>query len=80
MSPESLWGGEPEENAEIILNVLRGDEQGGARSAVLVNASAALYVADRVDSLKEGVRVAAESISSGRALDTLEALREATLG
>lgn len=80
VSPESLWGGEPEENAAVILSVLRGDEQGGARSAVLVNASAALYVADRVDSLNAGVRMAAESIDSGCALATLEALREATLG
>lgn len=79
-TPNSLWGGEPEQNAEIILDVLRGDEQGGPRSAVLVNAAAAIYVADRVDSLKDGVRLAAESIDSGRAMSRLEALREATRG
>lgn len=75
---EDLAGGEPAENAEIILRVLRGDERGGARTATLLNAAAAIYVADRSATLEEGVDVATEALDSGKALDALDRLREAT--
>ena len=75
---EELAGGEPEENAELILQVLRGKERGGARSAVVLNAGAALYVAGLADTLGKGVEDAAEALDNGRALEALERLREAT--
>ena len=67
---EDLVGGEPPENAEITLNILKG-EKSPKRDAVVLNSAAGLYVADRVDSLKEGIELAEELIDSGKALDQL---------
>lgn len=66
-----LTGGTPEENASITRAILQG-EKGHKRNAVLMNAGAALYIGDKVESMKEGVALAGELIDSGRALETLE--------
>ncbi len=77
--PEAgLAGGEPEENAEVIEAVLRGDRRDIARSVVLLNAAAAIHVAGKAADLREGVQVATESIDSGAAAAMLVALREAS--
>ena len=70
-----LVGGTPEENAQITLNILKG-EKGHKRNAVLMNAGAALYIGGKAESLKEGISLASELIDSGRALKTLEKLIE----
>ncbi|MBT8405745.1 MAG: anthranilate phosphoribosyltransferase [Gemmatimonadetes bacterium] len=75
---ESLAGGEPEDNAHLVRAVLAGERRGGARTAVLMNAGAALYVGGLEPDLRSGVRRAAESIDGGAALDTLERLVRAT--
>ena len=75
---EELAGGEPEENAQIILGVLDGGGRGGARTAVLMNAGAALYVADVSETIEDGIAAAAAAIDDGSALDALQNLREAT--
>ena len=77
-SAEELAGGEPEDNAGIILSVLEGDDRRGARTAVLMNAGAALYVADISDTIEDGIAAAAAAIDDGSALDALQGLREAT--
>ena len=69
---KDLLGGTPAENAEITRAVLRGDEKGGKRSAVLMNAGAGLYVAGKADSIKEGVALAASLIDDGAAYRKLE--------
>ena len=74
---ESLAGGEPEDNALVIQQVLEGKES-GARTAVVLNAAAAIAVADRSTSLQEGVKLAESSIDSGAAFDALERLRIAS--
>jgi len=76
--PAELAGGTPEQNAEIIRRVLAGEDDGGAEAAVLLNAAGALLVAEVVDSLEEGVKLARSSIRSGAAGKKLEALREAS--
>jgi len=63
----SLRGGEAAENKAILLTVLNGDK-GACRDAVLFNAGAMIYVAGRVDDIKDGVTAAAEAIDSGTAL------------
>ena len=68
---EDLVGGTPEENAEITLGILRG-EGGPKRTAVLMNAGAALYIGGKAESLKEGIELAGEIIDSGKALEFLE--------
>lgn len=75
---EALAGGTPEENAEIILRVLKGEEEGGARAAVLMNAAAALYVAGKGETLPEAMELARESLSTGAGSRKLEELREAS--
>ena len=68
-----LRGGDREQNARIIRSVLDG-ETGPRRDIVLMNATAALVVGGRARDLKEGVGLAAESIDSGAARDTLNRL------
>ncbi len=67
---EELRGGTPEENAAITLDILQGTP-GPRRHAVLLNAGAALYLAGKADSMRDGTALAAELIDSGKALDTL---------
>lgn len=71
--PEDLKGGSPAENAKALCGVLAGD-QNAYRDVVLFNAAASLIVAGKVDTLKDGVAMAAHSIDSGSASDTLEQL------
>ncbi|MCH5256625.1 MAG: anthranilate phosphoribosyltransferase [Lachnospiraceae bacterium] len=71
---EDLLGGTPEENAKITLAILNG-EQGPKRTAVLLNAGAALYIAEKANSYADGIKLAAELIDSGKALAALEAFK-----
>jgi anthranilate phosphoribosyltransferase len=73
-STDALAGGSPAVNAAIIEAVL-GGEDGPRRDVVLLNAGAALEVAGRVGSLREGIELAAQTIDSGAALDKLARLR-----
>lgn len=70
---EDLKGGTPAENAAITRAILSG-EQGHKRNAVLLNAGAALYIAGKADTMKDGVVLAGELIDSGEATRTLEKL------
>jgi anthranilate phosphoribosyltransferase len=70
---EDLSGGDATENAAHIRAVL-GGQQGAFRNVVLLNAAAALLVAGRAKTLREGVALAAQSIDSGKARAVLEAL------
>ncbi len=74
---EAILGGTPVENGKAFLALLQG-EQGAYRDAVLLNAAAALLVADKVGSLTEGVENAAHSIDSGAALAKVQALAKVT--
>ena len=70
-----LVGGLPEENAKITRDILAG-AQGPKRNAVLLNAGASLYIGGKAESFADGVKLAAELIDSGKALQTLEKLIE----
>ncbi len=72
VAPAALAGGDPPQNAALVRAVLAGAERGAPRSAVLVNAAAAIHVGGGAASLAEGARAAAAAIDSGRALATLE--------
>jgi len=74
---EALTGGDAGQNARILECVLAG-ESGPPRDAVLMNAALALVAAARAADLREGVRLAAESIDSGAARELLRALIEFT--
>jgi anthranilate phosphoribosyltransferase len=69
-----LAGGNREANAEIIRQLFRGQDRGPRRDATLLNAAAALFVAEKCRSLSEGWELAAELIDSGKAWAKLQAL------
>jgi anthranilate phosphoribosyltransferase len=69
----SLKGGGAKRNAQILRYVLSG-RKGAPRDACLLNASAALQAAGLAKNWLQGVALAAESVDSGRALETLEEL------
>lgn len=66
-----VQGGDATENAAIIRRVLSG-EKSAYRDVVLANAGACIYVSGRAQSLADGVRIAAETIDSGRAESKLQ--------
>jgi anthranilate phosphoribosyltransferase len=71
--PEDLKGGTPEENAAALRGILDG-QPGPYRDIVVYNAAAALVVAEKAADLREGARLASESIDSGEARNALAKL------
>ena len=67
-----LVGGTPQENASITRAILAGTDRGPKRSAVCLNAGAALCIGDKAESVEAGVRKAEELIDSGAAARKLE--------
>ena len=70
---DAIRGGDAVQNAGIIRSVL-GGATGAPRDIVLLNSAFGLLCAGRVNSVEEGLRVAADSIDSGHALEKLETL------
>ena len=75
---EDIKGSSAKENAEMLLSVLKASATPAHRDIVLANASAGLVCAGCSKNFEEGVKLAAESIDSGRALDKLSKLIEIT--
>jgi len=76
---EAILGGTPAENAQAFRALLDG-AQGAYRDAVLLNAAAALLVADRAADLKEGVEIARTSLDGGAAKAKVATLARLTHG
>jgi anthranilate phosphoribosyltransferase len=74
---EEIVGGDAKENANIVRNILDG-EKGPKRDMVLLNASAAFVAAGLCDNFEEGIKIAKDSIDSGKALKKLDKLIELT--
>lgn len=72
---KDLLGGTVEENAGLILNILKG-EKGPARDIVLLNAGAALYIYGKASDIAKGIELAAQSIDTGAAMGKLDSLRD----
>ncbi len=75
---EDIKGGTRKENSEMLLSVLKASATPAQRDIVLANASAGLVCLGRSKNFKDGVKLAAESIDSGRALDKMLKLIEMT--
>ena len=73
VSKDVLAGGNKEENAAVIRDVLRG-EKGPKRDIVVLNAGVALYVAGLVKNIEDGIERAGISIDSGSAGQALQNL------
>ena len=74
---QDLAGGSPSENAAITQGILKGDK-GPKRNIVLLNAGAALVVANQAKDIKEGIHLAGRAIDSGAAEDKLQQLVQYT--
>lgn len=74
---EDIIGGTPKENAQALRALFAG-EPSAYRDAVLLNASAALVIADAAPDYKTGVSMARESIDSGAAAARIEKLARFT--
>ena len=74
---EELVGGTPEENAQITKDILSGKITDGKRTAVILNAGAALHITNRI-SLEEGFALAADILANGSGLKKLEDFIAAT--
>jgi anthranilate phosphoribosyltransferase len=71
--PDELRGGSPNDNAAAIRDVFHG-ENGGRRSAILLNAAGAIAAAGHAADLREGLELAREAVDSGAAAERLDAL------
>lgn len=77
---EEIKVADAQESAELIENIFKGKGPQSAENIVALNAGAALYVADTVQSLADGVILAKEAIKSGKALNQLNILRHQVEG
>jgi len=75
----AILGGSPAENAVAFRALLDG-APGAYRDAVLLNSAAALMVADRAQTLREGAEIARASLDSGAAKAKITALQSLTHG
>ena len=76
-TPATLKGSDAATNATIIRRLFQGD-RGPARDVVLLNAGAALFIAGRSSSVREGIARAAEAVDTGEATRTLDAMVRAS--
>jgi anthranilate phosphoribosyltransferase len=77
VDPHDLAGGDPAHNARVITALLDGGGAPGARAALLLNAAAAIYLADLAPDFPAGIEQASRSLDSGAAKQALERLRTA---
>ncbi len=73
-----LKGGDPKENARILIDILTGKDKGAKRESSILNAAAAIVAGGKADNLNDGVKLARDSIESGKALNKLNQLIEYT--
>jgi anthranilate phosphoribosyltransferase len=76
---QELTGGTPTENAAITRAILQG-EHGPKRDAVVLNAGAAIYIAKPALTMTGAIKLAQETIDSGKAWDRLQAFIERSGG
>ena len=77
VTEEALRGEDGEYNAKALSTLLSG-EQGAYRDIVLLNSAAALIISGKCDDIEAGLALAAKSIDSRKALQTLSALTAIT--
>jgi anthranilate phosphoribosyltransferase len=70
---EEIAGGDPKTNAAIARSILNG-QNGAAQDIVALNAGAALYVAGAAPSVRDGIGLARQAITSGKAMAKLDEL------
>ncbi len=74
---EDILGGSPEDNAQITKDILDG-KKGAKRDIVVLNAGMSLYLAGAAQSIEDGIRLAQDTIDSGKAKAKLDEFVKAT--
>lgn len=69
---ERIKGGAPEENAQILKDIFSGKEKEAYYSSVVLNAGFAIYMCDKAKNAKEGIKIASDIISTGKAAKKLQ--------
>ena len=75
---EAIKGGDPKENAEILIKILKNEHAGPYADVSILNAAAAIVAGNKAKDLKDGIILARKAISDGSALKKLQALIEFT--
>ncbi len=75
---EEILGGTPEDNANITRDILAGRDKGPKRDVAVINAAVAIYLGKDNTTLEEAVKIAQDSIDSGKALEKLNQFVEVT--
>lgn len=75
---EKLRGGNSEQNAKIIKEVLEGKRTDAAKNLILLNAAAGIYICGKAEDFSSALKLAKESLENGEALKKLENLIEKT--
>lgn len=73
---ESIFGGSPEENKDIIEQILQGKGTPAQQTAVAINVSALLVLNGKAENFKQGTTMAMQSMQSGKPLLLLQQLAE----
>lgn len=73
---EAIKGGTPEENAAFTQAILQGNGQTAHNAAVIINTAALLYANGIGETLKASAELASNTLASGKAFETLQALVE----
>lgn len=74
---DDIVGGTPQENADYAKQILSG-VKGPKADAVIINAGAAIHVADPSKSIAEGIEIAKKQIENGKAIEQLKKFVELT--
>ncbi len=77
---DALRGGDPDDNARWLEEVLAGRSSDAQREAVAINAGALLWICGKARDLREGTAAALALLAAGKALETLETWREVSRG
>lgn len=78
-SLNKIIGGNPSENAKIIMDIFSSNQIGAPLDIVLLNAAAGLVVSEYVSNMKEGVSLAKEAIQSGKTLQLIHNITQSKL-
>ncbi len=73
-SLEDLKGGDAKNNAEAVKNIISGKETGAKKDIVVLNAAAAIIVGGLADDFAPAIKIAGQSIETGKAMQHLEKL------
>lgn len=75
-----ILGGSPADNAAITRAVLKGEDRGAKRDAVLLNSAGGLYITGKTKSIADGIELAEQLIDSGKAMECLDGYIRCTRG